>query len=185
MILLWSWCAWSIMPIRIITVVVLSSTHLASAFFTREFTIRPPIHPPSPGHFMGGYYADPGAPLDQSNTHMVFGQRCLETKVLLNEKSAVLWLQPLKEEGDEVKVEVDHGPLLTLYFMEQPQPVIQGCSVVEVGASSFSLAALFTLNAKSVVVCNPDETRLRIIQHTQEFLNQRTGGIFQTGAWIH
>ncbi|CAB9516772.1 expressed unknown protein [Seminavis robusta] len=172
-------------------IVALPLHALAASFLWQPgeaFSLFPSAATTSSSLSMGGYYADPEVPLDQSNTHMVFGQRCLETKVAVTEETTLVWLQPTNTNDDDAgQVEVDHGPLLVQHLLHSLSfnNNNQGCSVLEIGASSFSLAALLALDASFVVVCHPQEQRLRIVDHTRQFLNpelqqQSSKGSFQT-----
>lgn len=71
---------------------------------------------------MGGYYNEPIDMIDQSETHMVFGVRCYETKVVAYNNddvgaaittSAVRGLQPLEE--------IEYGQLMVDHLLSQSE----------------------------------------------------------------
>jgi hypothetical protein len=119
---------------------------------------------------MGGYYNEPGTPLDQSDTHMIFGVRCLETTITVKGLTIVA-LRP-EEEGLLGDDDDDPVRAMVQYLQQEHDTIdLNGKTVVEVGASAVSLAACWALGASSVVVCPPDDQRLRIFEHAKAFLN--------------
>ena len=125
---------------------------------------------------MGGYYADPEIPVDQSQTHMIFGIRCVETITpiaqlvgIQNEKrNSIVCLQPIT---DDEKVH-EYGPVM-IQFLSEQNIDWKNKHILEIGTSSTSLTACHVLDAVglSVTVCHPSEQRLRILEHAQQFFN--------------
>lgn len=126
---------------------------------------------------MGGYYADPKIPVDQSQTHMIFGIRCIETITPIaplvgtpdTKEKSIVSLQPI---ACDEKVIHEYGPAM-IQFLGDQNIDWNGKHILEVGASSTSLAACHVLDAVglSITVCHPREQRLRILEHAQQFLN--------------
>ena len=131
---------------------------------------------------MGGYYADPDVPVDQSQTHMIFGIRCIETITPIamtptpggttqdDKGNFVVSLQPVAEDD---KVVHEYGPTV-LQFLNEQEIDWKDKHFVEVGASSTGLALCHLLLDTvrfSATVCHPDEQRLRILEHAEQFFN--------------
>ena len=151
----------------------------ATAFTTRQ---AQPFEKTTQMAIMRGFYSDPQVPLDEENTRMVIGVKCQESNIYVQDKM-IAHLLPTQEIDQQLQVEVDLGPLIIPYLMEElPEKMIRGRTVLEVGASSTALTALLALEASSVIVCHPDAERLRILEHARQRLNsdllQSTQGEF-------
>jgi hypothetical protein len=130
---------------------------------------------------MGGYYSEPedtsGGLLDRQNRHMLFGLPCVEERFVVN-SIPITNLVPLEQEEDE---ETNYTPTKTTTSTEQLVQYIQSNkvdvtnkSVLEIGSSAVSLAAVLALGASSVVVCHPDPAQLQIWEHGYRFFNTHT-----------
>ncbi|KAL3924531.1 MAG: hypothetical protein SGARI_006017, partial [Bacillariaceae sp.] len=117
----------------------------------------------------GGYelFSDPTAALDKSQTHMLFGTRCQEVPTQLVDERILVGLRPLVAEGSN-----NYGQALVncVSSSSHADSLIQDKVVVELGTSTFSLAAR-AMGAAEVVVCHPDEARLRQVEYAHAFLN--------------
>jgi hypothetical protein len=126
---------------------------------------------------MGGYYSEPESSPDDSQTHMIFGVRCVEEKLDLGDISIVA-LRPMDAD------DTTDGRFLVQYLSSKSGD-LQGKTVLELGASAVSLACA-RLGAAEVTCCDMDETRLRILEHAHLFMNNPSAAPCQkieTGEW--
>lgn len=150
---------------------LLCCSGLAALSLVDSFTVQQRQHPTETASLaMGGYYNEPDVEIDQSETHMIFGVRCVETVTLAKGKR-VVGLQPIDAD------ELEYGPAIVQY-LESQGIEWKDANVLEVGASSAGLA--LAREAASVVVCHPDPRRLQILEHANLFLN--SPGKFETRA---
>ena len=134
---------------------------------------------------MGGYYADPDVPVDQSNTHMIFGARCVETHTPITttigddnnqrrEEMTIVNVQPVSHDDTVVH---EYGPAMIQRLLNNNNNNNMDWHdqrLLEVGASSTCLAACRVLpdSARSIItVCHPDEPRLKMLEHAHQFFN--------------
>jgi hypothetical protein len=122
---------------------------------------------------MGGYYSEPESSPDASQTHMIFGVRCIEEQLDLGDTSIVA-LRPADDDTTD-------GRFLVRYLSSKSRD-LHGKTVLELGASAVSLACA-RLGAAEVTCCDMDETRLRILEHAHLFMNPSAPCKINTGEW--
>jgi hypothetical protein len=122
---------------------------------------------------MGGYYSEPESSPDDSQTHMIFGVRCVEEFLDLGDISIVA-LRPTDDDTTD-------GRFLVQYLSSKSRD-LQGKTVLELGASAVSLACA-RLGAAKVTCSNRDEKRLRILEHAHLFMNPSALCQIETGEW--
>jgi len=127
-----------------------------------------------------------GRKIDRSKTHMIFGVRCIETTHEIPEETKVVGLQPLSDlEDDETSDgiictdDVEEGKSLSTLIghllSESQSKSDESFELVEVGADPVvSIAASKLMSGGRVLVCHPDEQRLRVLEHAHMFFNERS-----------
>ena len=131
-----------------------------------------------------------GRIIDRSKTHMIFGVRCVENThdisvPTVSEETKVVGLQPLEDLEDESSSDgiictddIDEGKTLSILLGhllgECQSKTDDDFELMEVGADPIvSIAASKLLSGGRVVVCHPDEQRLRVLEHANMFFNER------------
>ena len=120
---------------------------------------------------MGGYYSEPELSPDDSQTHMIFGVRCVEERLDLGDISIVA-LRPTDDDTTASRFLVQH--------LSSKSCDLHGKTVLELGASAVSLACA-RLGAAEVTCCDMDETKLRILEHAHLFMNPSAPCQIKTG----
>lgn len=138
-----------------------------------------------------------GRKIDRSKTHMIFGVRCIETTHEVPEEIKVVGLQPLSDLEDDATSDgiictddVEEGKslstLISHLLTESQSKSDDSFELVEVGADPIvAIAASKLMSGGRVLVCHPDEQRLRVLEHAHMFFNERSKEnpcTFQTAA---
>mmetsp|Transcript_61790 Transcript_61790/g.93318 ORF Transcript_61790/g.93318 Transcript_61790/m.93318 type:complete len:261 (-) Transcript_61790:14-796(-) len=146
---------------------------------------------------MGGYYSEPKEDnsssmiYNNSNTHMIFGVRCVEDIIYCSpttNTSFVTNLRPINDDENDSNTtsnnltrETDTDPRaqqrLVAYLMTPDEqqdvyakPVLKGARVVQIGIGAVALACACYGDCESIVVVDDDEMRLKIYRHAYDLL---------------
>jgi hypothetical protein len=130
---------------------------------------------------MGGYYSEPVDNPDDERVqlqHMMFGVNCYEktfdVHVGANEQStsSIMYLEPVDDTDDSVSSEARQLAEQMVRHLD-----LSSCrTIIELGSSVVSLVAARYTGATKVVAYDIDETRLRILQHADTFMNNASAG---------
>lgn len=130
---------------------------------------------------MGGYYSEPDAKQrdDERPHHMVFGIDCVEEDFEFSGlQQPIKYLHTVGDDEDE-SYSSSFAETLSLHLDRSSVK-----SVVEIGSSVVSLV-VSRLGIPQVVALDNDEDRLRILQHTDCFVNSPSPfGSVKTGELI-
>jgi hypothetical protein len=124
---------------------------------------------------MGGYYSEPVDNRDDENLqHMMFGVNCYEKTFDVIGYSSITYLEPVDDEENSSKVR--QLAELTVRHLD-----LSTCrTIIELGCSSVVSLVAARSGATQVVAYDGDETRLRILQYAETFLNTAGGAKIQT-----
>lgn len=141
---------------------------------------------------MGGYYVEPsndgsnGSDRKLEYDHMIFGLPCKERQINLpvsgtpkkEKQLSFLTLDPVMEHSPDSP---QHGEddsktrRLADYLITRREELVSNKRVLILGASSWIGLLLTRLGASMVMVwdCKENEINLRLLEHTDQFINQR------------
>lgn len=125
---------------------------------------------------MGGYYNEPNGSKDQSDTHMLFGVRCLEEQIDCNPNPPIVALRPIDEESNTPAIS-NQGVVSFLLSgkedtaEEYGAPDLAEKVIVQIGTGGAALVMARYSGASKVIVLDKDETRLQILEHAHQVLN--------------
>jgi hypothetical protein len=130
--------------------------------------------------WMGGYYNEPTDGIVRKDfDHMIFGLACVERRIDLIPEDPFIVLDIM----DETMKDDDEASLMRLakYLVDRREDLVTSKRVVVTGSSWISLLVA-RLGATSVLAWDEEqnETRLRILQHTDQFINRPTTCPVQT-----
>ena len=156
--------------------------------------------------FMGGYYQEPDDAVVSTNTHMVFGIRCVERTIALSESTSITLLQPAvsaEEEEEEYdpsqqemsfetyllyreehvwRREVALASYLLQYWDQLGAPT--RVTVLEDGPHRSGLVSLaLASQGTTVQVCAMSDSRLKLIQSSHLFYGTSSWGRLETGTY--
>jgi len=133
---------------------------------------------------MGGYYSEPDDGRSKIEyDHMIFGLPCKERRIDLTissdeEKLSFLVLDPVVEE-DVGNIADKDAEIITRrlaeYLIARREELVSNKRVLVLGVSSWISLLVTRLGASKVMVWDNEEheTKLRLLEHTDQFLNRR------------
>jgi hypothetical protein len=123
---------------------------------------------------MGGYYSEPVDNRDDDLQHLIFGVNCYEKTFDVIGDSSITYLEPVDDEDYSSKAR-QLAELMVCHLD------LSTCrTIIELGCSSVVSLVAARSGATQVVAYNGDETRLRILQYADLFLNTAGGAKIQT-----
>jgi hypothetical protein len=127
---------------------------------------------------MGGYYSEPVDNRDDDLLqHMMFGVNCYEKTFDVIGDSSITYLEPVDDEDYSSKARQ------LAELMDRHLDLSTCRTILELGFSSVVSLAAARSGATQVVAYDGDETRLRILQYADRFLNTAGGAKIQTQSY--
>jgi hypothetical protein len=149
--------------------------------------------------WMGGYYSEPEndntrsswGVVDGRPKHRVFGKECvIEDIVTLPGITALQMLVPVSSTPSLKHQDQQQPPDSTTIFIHLAEQLVQQVdmtsisTLLELGSSVVSLVAA-RKGVKSVLACDIDGGRLRLLEHSARFINSPPVHGIQTGTAQH